>query len=222
MNFLKSVLANDAPELRNTIRRDEPLFPEYTGEKPSGPVAVTLFSGDFPGNQLPSGLKWQSFEHGLTGKSMKWASSFNREALFILVSVPDDRDSSSKESPFGSVEVKMETQRLSPAIHFVFDAGTMPLDPVHIIGYPLLYKGGLSEIKQNGVRYAVARIPFEITGLPQKTPTPVRMNVICRMKGGESGSWKPMNPLTSRLILGSDNPADLGWLLPGDSPHLAK
>lgn len=222
MNFLKSVLANDVPELRNTIRRDEPLFPEYTGKKPSGPVAVTLFAEDFAGidskNLIPSGLQWQLFEHGFSGKSIKWASSFNSEALFILVSVPDDRNSARKESPFASVEVKMETQRLSPAFHFVFDEATRPLDPVHILGYPLLYKGGLPEIKQDGIRYAVARIPFGIAGLTQKKPNPLRINVFCHMKGGGSDSWKPVNLLTSRLILGSDNPADLGWLIFDDPP----
>jgi len=30
---------------------------------------------------------------------------------------------------------------------------------------------------------------------------------------GESFSWRPDNPTTERLILGSDNPADLGWLV---------
>ena len=42
---------------------------------------------------------------------------------------------------------------------------------------------------------------------------PVRVDVqIQKMKGG-TGSWCPNNPLTERLVFGTDNPADLGWLL---------
>jgi len=42
---------------------------------------------------------------------------------------------------------------------------------------------------------------------------PIRLNVIAERGREESVSWLSQNPLLTRLILGSDNPADLGWLL---------
>jgi len=42
---------------------------------------------------------------------------------------------------------------------------------------------------------------------------PVRMDIIVQSRTEGSGSWRPNNPTTSQLILGSDNSADLGWLV---------
>lgn len=60
-------------------------------------------------------------------------------------------------------------------------------------------------------------IPFKNLRLTHGNLHPVRVDV--RVRSNESGisSWCPDNPLTSRLILGSDNPADLGWLVFGNT-----
>jgi hypothetical protein len=42
---------------------------------------------------------------------------------------------------------------------------------------------------------------------------PLMVDVQIQMRDGGIGSWCPNNPVTERLILGTDNPADLGWLL---------
>jgi hypothetical protein len=39
------------------------------------------------------------------------------------------------------------------------------------------------------------------------------VDVRVQQRGAGTSSWRPHNPLTSRLALGSDNPADLGWLV---------
>ena len=83
---------------------------------------------------------------------------------------------------------------------------------MHIIGYPLIYKAGFREINDNGIWYAAVRIPFQSIGLNAESLHPVRMDVKVQTKDGGSTSWRPDNPTTERLILGSDNPADLGWL----------
>ncbi len=85
-------------------------------------------------------------------------------------------------------------------------------DPVHITGYPLLFRGGLREINDKGIWYAAVRIPFKKIGINAERLNPVRMDVIVQRKGRGTISWRPNNPTTSRLILGTDNPADLGWL----------
>jgi hypothetical protein len=65
---------------------------------------------------------------------------------------------------------------------------------------------------ESGGRNAVVRIPLDLAGLDPQQPQPVRLNVRVQHKDGSS-LWLPEHPLTTRLALGADNPADLGWLL---------
>jgi hypothetical protein len=60
---------------------------------------------------------------------------------------------------------------------------------------------------------AVVRIPFHRIGAGVDGLSPVRVDVRVQRPGAGTVGWRPQNPLTSRLALGSDNPADLGWLL---------
>ena len=143
---------------------------------------------------------------------MKWASACSREALYIVVAEKEAAINASRVAPVASLEVKIEPQRLYPARHFVFDTENPDYDPVHIAGYPLLYRGGLREVNEKGVWYFAVRIPFKNIGLSPERLNPIRMDVIVRRTGRGTSSWRPDNPTTSRLILGSDNPDDLGWL----------
>ena len=59
----------------------------------------------------------------------------------------------------------------------------------------------------------VSRIPFTIPKLDPAQSSPVRVDVIVQKRGEGTCSWRPNNPTTSRLIIGNDNPADLGWLV---------
>ncbi len=80
------------------------------------------------------------------------------------------------------------------------------------LGYSLVYTAGFKEVETKGNQYAVARIPFSILRIVPTEALPIRVDVIVESETGRS-SWRPDNPLTPRLILGSDNPADLGWLI---------
>ena len=216
MEQLRSVLSDDVPEVKKIIRKNKPLFPEYTGTKPSGPFADCI-TFDKPiwsenGFVLPENLKWQTFNYGSDTTNLKWASACSREALYIVVAEKEAAINASRVAPVASLEVKIEPQRLYPARHFVFDTENQDNDPVHIAGYPLLYRGGLREVSEKGVWYFAVRIPFKNIGLSPERLNPIRMDVIVRRIGRGTSSWRPDNPTTSRLILGSDNPADLGWL----------
>jgi hypothetical protein len=216
MEQLKSVLSNDVPSVKKMIKKNELLFPEYTGEKPDGPISDCI-AYDKPiwsenGFSLPENLKWQSFNYGSDTTNLKWASVFSNEALFIVVSEKEAVISAAGVSPVANLEVKIEPRRLYPAKHFVFDTGNPDNDPVHIAGYPLLYRGSLKKINEKGVWYFAVQIPFKTIGLSPERLNPVRMDVIVRSRENGSGSWRPNNPTTPRLILGSDNPDDLGWL----------
>ena len=216
---LKNVLANDVPEVDKIIRKGQPLFPEYTGKKPEGPVAYCIVSDPSLWSDaklvLPKDLKWLPCNFGSDKTNFKWASVFSKDALYILVSENEAAVPAAGVSPITGIEVKIEPQRLYPASHFLFDAdyANFDADPVHIIGYPLIYRAGLKSINEKGIWYITLRIPFHTIGLDAENLHPIRMDIIIQKKEGGKSSWRPNNPTTSRLILGSDNPADLGWLI---------
>jgi hypothetical protein len=68
-------------------------------------------------------------------------------------------------------------------------------------------------VRESGVYYVAARIPLVSIGQSVKNLQPVRINLRVQKRRGGTSDWLPNNPLTPRLILGSDNPGDLGWLL---------
>ena len=214
---LKNVLSKDVPEVKKIILKDQLLFPEYTGKKPVGPVADCIASDSsvWSGTEtvLPKDLKWQPCNYGSDNSNFKWASAYSKDALYIVVSEKENADSSTKSSPISGIEVKIEPQRLYPSAHFVFNPDLANNNPVHIIGYPLLYRGALRELNGNGIRMVTMRIPFQTIGIDAENMHPIRMDVIVQKRAGGRNSWRPNNPTTSRLILGSDNPADLGWLV---------
>jgi hypothetical protein len=216
MEQLKSVLTNDFPVVRKTIKNNELLFPEYTGKKPVAPVAEYLITNKpvLSGNiiDLPSDLTWQKLDNGSPGAEIKWACVSFNDALHFIAAEDEKQPVSPTESTFEDIEIKIEPDRLYPARHFIFTRGDSATDPVHIPGYPLLFRGTFKEINNNGNWCAVVSIPDAQTGLNTDTPHPIRMDLIVRTKDHRRSSWRPDNPTTSRLILGSDNPADLGWL----------
>jgi len=214
---LNSVLANDVPEVKKAIQNDQFLFPEYTGKKPEGPVADCIGADSSIWSAtsfvLPMNLKWQPCIYGSDKTNLQWASAYDKDALYIVVSENKPSYPATKVSPIAGIEVKIEPDRLYPAIHFVFNPGNTNKDPVHIIGYPLLYRAGLKEINKKGIWFAAVRIPLQTIGLNAVSLHPIRMDITVQKRAGGFGSWRPNNQTTERLILGSDNPADLGWLL---------
>jgi len=86
-------------------------------------------------------------------------------------------------------------------------------EPVRNLGYSLIYTAGFREVELQGQKYVVSRIPFSVLRIDPAQSDPVRVNVTVQKNGTDNYSWLLNSPLTPRLILGSDNPADLGWLI---------
>ncbi len=214
---LNSVLANDVPKVKKAIQNDQLLFPEYTGKKPQGPVAYCIGAKASIWSDtelvLPGDLKWQPCDNGSDKTFVQWASAYDKDALYIIVSENKPSDTATKISPLNDIEIKIEPDRLYPAIHFVFNACSTNKDPVHVLGYPLIYRAAIKETNKKGIWIAWVRIPLQTIGLNAVNLHPIRMDIKVQKRAGGYGSWRPDNPTTERLILGSDNPADLGWLL---------
>ncbi len=219
MEELKKVIKNDIPLVKKVIKNNELLFPEYTGKSPEGATATcitaTNLSRSDKAPDLPAGLQWQEMPFGTGKTGLQWASNKDSEAIYIWIrdNSAVDQNPSSKE--ISGLRVKIEAQRLYPAKHFSFIKGFANItdDPVRDLGYALLYRAGLTEIHKDGKNYIVGRIPFRIIGVNAEKSDPIRIDVTAQMQGSGTNSWRPNNPVTGRLILGSDNPADLGWLL---------
>ncbi len=206
---LNEVLAADVPEFERLIREDKPLFPEYTGQQPAGPVmhSVPAAAGWWSGSRLdfPSNLRWESFGSGPEKQALRWGAAHDTEALYIVVS---------GAAQVSSVTVKVEPRRLWPARYFVFSPGAEPRAALPDSVSPQTVEGRVSR-GPDGWRAAV-RIPFQSIAHDAARMNPMRVDVRVQSRGGAT-AWRPQNPLTPRLNLGSDNPADLGWLL-YDSP----
>jgi hypothetical protein len=220
MGELRKVLKNDVPALKKIIRNNELLFPEYTGKRPMGTVAYCPNREDFVWTDkdfdIPCGLQWQQLVYGIENLKLQWAVHRDLEALYFWLK---DQSSSGKNddslSEITSVQLKIEPRRLFPAMHFYFSRENINIDgdPVRNLGYSLMYTAGLKEFNIQGKSYLVVRIPLRIIELDAGNLHPIRLDVGVQNKEGGFCSWRPNNPITPRLILGSDNPADLGWLV---------
>ena len=205
MQQLKDVLANDVPDVKKIIRKDQLLFPEYTGAKPDGPVAYAIpCDSSFwssPGLDRPGDLSWQSCAIGGDKPTVWWAASYDEEALYIMLLDSAAADQTSLVSSIANVHIKIEPLRLFPCKHFWYYPGVEKLT------------NGAKMIKESGVWRVVVRIPRESIRLDAEGLHPVRVDIRVQKRDGRTSAWRPNNQTTSRLILGSDNPTDLGWLL---------
>ena len=207
MQQLEYVLANDVPEIKKLIGKDKLLFPEYTGKEPVGLVAYAYSCKRYPYGRIP-GLIFHVVFNGshaaMAGISQRyrWASTYDADALYIIVSDSSDSDQSTTAPNISGITVKVEPRRLWSCARFVFNPGNENRD------------GNIIRVsKEPGKRYVIVRIPFKSFWWSDEGVHPVRVDVQVQQRGGGTCSWCPNNPITERLVFGTDNPADLGWLM---------
>jgi len=206
MHELEYVLANDVPEIKKLIGNDKLLFPEYTGKEPVGLVAYATRAKDSvwsdSGFDIPRGLQWQPCSYGRDKSTIKWASTYEADAVYIIVSDSSDSDQSATAPNISGITVKIEPRRLWPCAVYVYNRGdkNLPDDRMRVVN-------------ESGKWYGIVRIPFKSFWWSDEGVHPVRVDVQLQKRGGETCSWCPNNPITERLVFGTDNPADLGWLM---------
>ncbi len=202
MQQLKDVLANDVPELKKLIRKEKLLFPEYTGKEPAGVVAYALRIRDFPGPDMPADLQWQSFGYGADNTGSQWAASIGKDTLYIIVSDPVVTGQPNAEPGVSGITIKVEPRRLWPVARFTFNLQDENQG-----------RDRFSIVQGSGKEYIVTKIPLNTIWWSEEELHPIRVDVRIQKRDGKNCSWRPNNPVTSRLVFGTDNPADLGWLL---------
>ncbi|MBN1197808.1 MAG: hypothetical protein JXA23_00555 [Bacteroidales bacterium] len=206
MQQLKDALAKDLPELKKIIRDDKPLFPEYTGKEPSGAVAFAIFStgplqpdSDF---NIPDSLQWQFFNYETKNSGLRWGATYDKDAMYIIVSDSIDLNQSANMSPVSGITVRIEPRRLWPSAYYTFKVGSVNPEDNDVL-----------VVKGSDKRITVVRIPFKSFWWNEEEIHPLRIDVRVMNRDGEASSWRPNNPLPSRLVFGTNNPADLGWLV---------
>jgi hypothetical protein len=202
MQQLRNVLAGDVPELRKLIRNGKPLFPGYSGNEPAGAMTYSVRTAGFSASGLPEGLDWQSCSYGKNSSSLRWASAYDSDSLYIIVPDSGNIGETDNVSSIQGINVRIEPRRLWPSARFVFSqAGKNPEDT------------GIRLLTASNLHYLIVQIPFKSFWWSDEEMHPLRINVNIQKRGGITGSWRPLNPVTSRLVFGTDNPADLGWLI---------
>jgi hypothetical protein len=166
----------------------------------------------YPYFELPDGLLWQLCEYGADEPRVKWSAMYDQEALYFIVSDTESPGQLSSESPLCRIDIKIEPRRLWPCKHFRFDTESEE-KLVERIDWVSPERAEGRIIREYGVGNVAVRIPFERIWWSTEVLHPVRINVLVQNNGIGTVAWCPDNPITSRLNLGSDNPADLGWLL---------
>jgi len=216
MHQLRNLLEQDVPELSQQIRNNQPFFPTYTGQEPTGATAYAVVTDSSLWQSTkwepPSNLHWQPCTHGSGKLDIKWAASYDDDALYILVSA--DVAPPSERSSISNVLVKVEPRRLWPSYHFNFNPTSekwIKRNQDFVASESV--KGRI--INKSDRCYAILRIPFERIWWNGEEMHPIRIDVRVRNGVEETSAWRSLNPTVPRLNLGEDNPVDLGWLLFG-------
>ena len=201
MEQLRKVLSTDLPEIEQQIRDGKLLFPEYTGEKPTGLIAKTIPTKKdawTSRGEPASNLSWQSFNNGDNKKLLQWASGYDKDGLYIIIrGVEKKADISSLVS---NVTIRLQPRRLWPSKRFNFNTDVSEANKT------------IRMIKSKGSSLAIVKISWNDMGA-DRDPDRMRIDVQVTSKNNDVAGWCDLKPVTSRLEHGTDNPNDLGWLM---------
>jgi hypothetical protein len=207
---LRELLDTEMPALKQELERGTDVFAEYAGRAPKGPTNHSRFSADIgvklqgPLTDLPEGLQWQTCSPPAGAKAdgveVRWASCYDREALYVLV---DSAAADAKAASVSHVTLAVEPRRLWPCLTYQIPGGGSDHET-------------RAEATGAGWRGWI-RIPFAAMNVDAANPGPLRVNVSVALSQGYR-DWVPKHAGAYRLLLGNINPADLGWLLLEEKP----
>jgi hypothetical protein len=194
-NLLRDLIKTDFPQVQKMIESGDPLFPSYTGARPEGKVCICRKSKE--------GGESHKIADGASFKT--WRDDKN-----VFFSLKLD----GSESDFTQVVLDIEPRRLWPTHAYQIDSkGELWHLP----------KGGVDIDKRwtaktsaaDGGKTVLFTVPFVCFRESPARGRPFRFNLTIIKADGSGISWVKKHPFESRLTFGTDNPADLGWMLPG-------
>ena len=195
MKQIQGLLDKEFPALEREIASGTDVFAAYSGRKPDGPAVRSLFCADIgtrlsgnPANHRPpDGLEWQTCSGtNAAVPAIRWACCHDRDAFYVLTECVGEHLKKA-----GSVTLTVEPRRLWPTLN---------------------YSISWFRMKDNRGWYGWRRIPFVSLQADPVAPKPLRVNVRNEIAGVGETSWIARKPWGPRLLINTDNPANLGWL----------
>ena len=235
---LRQLLAEEFPRVEKQARQRGTLWPDYTGEAPTG-LAYTARKLD----REPTAADWRKAPVATCTHWLRHVYNADRwrqcgydpcDHLPVDAAEQGDRPTTWQalwtdaglvlriacQGEGSSLQVVLEHTRTEPRrIFFVSADGAARCQQDD--GYiPRAHRGWDAKVKRSGEGWtATVRLPWEFLGQqPGGQPHPVRVNVlrhlpIASAPGGAECSWAQREPAKGRLVWGDLNPAtDFGWL----------
>lgn len=235
MRQLRDLLTDGFPRVEAQIRQGLPLWPEYTGRQPTGRVYRCPRVGrppsldDKAGGHVWAALKEEELKFGEVHRSGKergatdpgartgfrttWKACHDRKALYLAI------DCRGAPGPGGEdmVRVLIEPRRLWPNQHYEVASDGIRRG----IRYPKPEDRHWRAWRAVTRRYpsgwsATLRIPWVCLHRNRSSRRPIRIDIE-RIVNGPAGAitqrWMERHSLEGRLVFGTANPADLGWLI---------
>jgi hypothetical protein len=191
--LLKDLIKIDFSKVQMMIKDGETLFPDYTGARPEG-KACFCHRG-----------KEKAESHKISeGASFKaWIDDKN--VFFSLMLNSGDAD-------FTQVELRVEPRRLWPTHNY-------QINSMGEVWH--LPKGGVDIDKRWTAKILAAAdgktvdftIPLVCFRENPENTKPFRFNLAIKKADGCEISWVEKHPFEERLVFGTENPTDLGWML---------
>jgi len=230
MRRLECLLDRDVPAIEADIYRDRLLFPEYTGTAPRGPV---VYCRPFEGierawakptwDALGSVCRQTCGADGCEG-GMRWGLCRDAENLYFVFRCSEENVGTSMAAApqgafpvnrwtgFSAVLFKLEPRRLWPCLRFAVSAAG------GVSHAPGQTPPEVRTVQRVGAGWqGMMRFPLDRFNDGQGGLRPFRFDVQRAVPGFGTHTWMPQHPMTPRLMLGSDNPADLGWAIFAES-----
>ena len=191
--LLKNLIKTDFPKIRKMIESSERLFPDYTGTKPEGKICICYKDKEK--------AEYHEISDGLFFKAWRDA-----ENVYFIIKM------NRIEADFSSVELDIEPRRLWPTRTYQINSnGELWHIPKGGADMDKRWKAEISPGKsEKNINFTVPLICFRES---RESAKPFRFNLTIKKADGSEISWMEKHPLESRLTFGTDNPADLGWML---------
>jgi len=211
---LETLLAEDFPEVQQQIESAKVLFPEFIGANPQGTIYRAQWQKDI------SPIDWkvllaEQCEYYSEGAAEKfaeyktsWQLTANDKNLYINVNCQTPHITDADR-----VDVTIEPRRCWPSQRFsvnkngkIFHENRSPMTDDRWNVKP--------QNTQNGWEIEL-EISWEIFRESYIAQRPIRINVSRAIPEVGTIAWREHQPLPGRLIFGSDNSADYGWVIFG-------
>ncbi|MFA6569430.1 MAG: hypothetical protein WCS96_14560 [Victivallales bacterium] len=192
-DLLGDLVKTDFPEVQKMIEAGEALFPDYTGVNPEGKICICRKDKEeAEASKISDGSFFKAWR--------------DDENVFFSLRLDGG------EADFTQAELDIEPRRLWPTHNYQTDSkGETRYFP----------KGGVDIDKRWTAKISADAdgktvdftVPLACFRENPENPRPFRFNLTIKKTDGREISWVEKHPFEPRLTFGTDNPADLGWML---------